>query len=173
MRLLSLLSACLFLASAPSRAGEGDPSPTPAASPAASPAKSDAGGGDDGKSSDFDVPVPIGVPVKGIKIPHRNDEGKLVMTIQAEVAKKIDDTHIEMENMKIESIDEQDGKAMNIEVPHSVFNLETRILAGDSQTVIKREDFEVTGDSVEFNTKTRHATLRGKIRMIIQSANLE
>lgn len=121
---------------------------------------------------DFDVPMPLNMPVKGIKIPHRNEEGKLIMTIEAEVATKLDEQHVEMENMKIESFDD-DGKKINIELPHSVFNLETRILTGDKQAFIHREDFEVTGDSVEFNTKTRYAVLRGKIRMVIQSANLD
>lgn len=120
----------------------------------------------------FDIPVPLGIPVKGIKIPHRNEEGKLIMTIEADVAKKLDEQHIDMENMKIESFDD-DGKKINIELPHSIFNLDTRILTGDSHALIRREDFEITGDSVEFNTKTRNAVLRGNIRMILQSADLE
>jgi hypothetical protein len=122
--------------------------------------------------SEFDVPMPLNMPVKGIKIPHRNEAGKLIMTIEAEVATKLDEQHIEMENMKIESFDD-DGKKINIELPHSIFNLDTRILTGDKHAFIHREDFEVTGDSVEFNTKTRYAILRGKIRMVIQSANLD
>ena len=73
--------------------------------------------------------------------------------------------------MKIESFDD-DGKKINIELPHSVFDLETRILTGDTHALIRREDFEITGDSVEFNTKTRYAVLRGKIRMVIQSADI-
>ena len=120
----------------------------------------------------FDVPVPLGIPVKGIKIPHRNEEGKLVMTIEADVATKLDEQHVDMQNMKIESFDDE-GKKINIELPHSTFNLETRILTGDQHALIRREDFEITGDSLEFNTKTRYAILRGKIRMVIQSANLE
>jgi len=116
----------------------------------------------------FDVPVPLGMPVKGIKIPHRNEEGKLVMTIEAEIATKLDEQHMDMQNMKIESFDDE-GKKIQIELPHSVFNLESRMLTGDSHALIRREDFEITGDSVEFNTKTRYAVLRGKIRMVIQS----
>ena len=120
----------------------------------------------------FDIPVPLGIPVKGIKIPHRNEEGKLVMTIEAEVATKLDEQHVDMQNMKIETFDDE-GKTINIELPHSIFNLDTRMLTGDQHALIRREDFEITGDSVEFNTKTRYAVLRGKIRMVIQSANLE
>lgn len=124
------------------------------------------------KDQGFGVPVPLGIPVKGIKIPHRNEEGKLVMTIEAEVATKLDEQHVEMQNMKIESFDD-DGKKISIELPHSIFNLETRILTGDTHAFIRRDDFEITGDAVEFNTKTRYAILRGKIRMVIQTADLE
>jgi hypothetical protein len=135
-------------------------------------AKSGSGEKKQAAQSEFDVPMPLNMPVKGIKIPHRNEAGKLIMTIEAEVATKLDEQHIEMENMKIESFDD-DGKKINIELPHSIFNLDTRILTGDKHAFIHREDFEVTGDSVEFNTKTRYAILRGKIRMVIQSANLD
>lgn len=160
MRLFSVLISVSILAATPASRAD-DPKPKPAASPAAA-----------DKSADFDIPVPMGIPVKGIKIPHRNDEGKLIMTIEAETAKKLDDKHVEMENMKIDSYDD-DGKTVKIEIPHSIFDLDTRILSGDSQTLIHRDDFEITGDSVEFNTKTRQATLRGKIHMIIQSADIE
>ena len=131
-------------------------------------------GSDENKPSEtegFDVPVPLGIPVKGIKIPHRNEDGKLVMTIEAEIATKLDEHHVDMQNMKIESFDD-DGKTVNVELPHSIFDLETRILTGDTHARIRREDFEITGDSVEFNTKTRNAILRGKIRMVIQSSDL-
>lgn len=160
MRFYSTLITVAMIATALTARAE-DPQPKPAASPAEAE-----------KSADFDIPVPMGIPVKGIKIPHRNDEGKLIMTIEAETAKKLDDKHVEMENMKIDSYDD-DGKTVKIEIPHSIFDLDTRILSGDSQALIRREDFEITGDSVEFNTKTRRATLRGKIHMIIQSADIE
>ena len=140
------------------------------ADPAPEAAKKDADGKKGAQTEGFDVPVPLGIPVKGIKIPHRNEDGKLVMTIEAEVATKLDEHHVDMQNMKIESFDEE-GKKINIELPHSIFDLETRILTGDQHALISREDFEITGDSVEFNTKTRYAVLRGKIRMVIQSTD--
>jgi len=160
MRLSSALTAFALVATALSARAD-DPQPKPAANPP-----------ETEKSADFDIPVPLGIPVKGIKIPHRNEEGKLIMTIEAETAKKLDEKHVEMENMKIDSYDD-DGKTVKIEIPHSIFDLDTRILTGDSQALIRRDDFEITGDSVEFNTKTRQATLRGKIHMTIQSADIE
>ncbi|MFA7343002.1 MAG: LPS export ABC transporter periplasmic protein LptC [Terrimicrobiaceae bacterium] len=142
------------------------------ADPARGAAKKEAEEKKPSEAAGFDVPVPLNIPVKGIRIPHRNEEGKLVMTIEAEVATKLDGQHVDMQNMKVESLDD-DGKKISIELPHSVFNLETRILTGDTGAVIRREDFEITGDAVEFNTKTRYAILRGKIRMVIQSSDLD
>jgi len=172
MRWRSLIPALLCLALQPLRGA--DPAHEAAKS---EPAKSDAAkkAAPEKKQAEedgFDVPVPLGIPVKGIKIPHRNEAGKLIMTIEAEVATKLDEQHVEMQNMKIESFDDE-GKKINIELPHSIFNLETRMLTGDQHALIHREDFEINGDSVEFNTKTRYAILRGNIRMVIQSANLE
>jgi len=168
MRWRSLIPAVLCLALQPLWCAD----PVHEAAKKAAAEKKQAGKGQAEEEGFESVPMPINMPVKGIKIPHRNEEGKLVMTIEAEIATKLDDQHVDMQNMKIESFDD-DGKKINIELPHSIFNLETRMLTGDQHALIRREDFEITGDSVEFNTKTRYAVLRGKIRMVIQSANLE
>ena len=107
-----------------------------------------------------------GEPVRGMKYAHRDENDKVVMDFETEVARKIDDDHIEMENLKIIAFDDE-GKKINIELPRSIFNLTTRILAGDSQVVIKREDFEIIGQTCEFNTKTRYAKLTGNVKMTI------
>ena len=88
------------------------------------------------------------------------------MIIDAEVANKLDDQHIEMTNMKIDAFDE-DGKKIFIELPRSIFNLDSRILVGETHALIRRDDFEITGDSLEFNMKTRQGTVRGHIKMTI------
>jgi len=123
--------------------------------------------------ADFDIPVPLGVPVKGIRIPQYNEDGKQIMMFDAEVAKKVDADHIEMENLKIEAVSEDDKK-FYIELPKAVFNLQTRILNGTERISIKRDDFEITGETGEFQTKTRFAKVIGDVKMIIfNTENLE
>ena len=122
---------------------------------------------------EIDIPVPIGVPVKGITIPSYGPDGKLQMMLNAQLARKLDDTRIEFEDMKIDAYSD-DGRKFYVELPRSVFNLETRILSGESRVFIRREDFEITGDAGEFHTKTRFAKILGNVKMIILSAgNLE
>jgi hypothetical protein len=135
--------------------------------------KSDKGEEKKEDPADFEIPVPVGVPVKGIRIPQYNEEGKQIMLFDAEVAKKIDDENIEMENLKIEAVSDDDRK-FYIELPKSVFNLQTRILNGTDRINIRRDDFELTGDNGEFHTKSRYAKITGDVKMIIfNTENLE
>jgi hypothetical protein len=107
-----------------------------------------------------------GQDVKGMRYAHRDENDKVVMEFESEVARKLDDENIEMENLKIIAFDD-DGKKVDIATPRSVFNVTTRILTGKDQIVIKREDFEIIGETGEFNTKTRFAKMFGDVKMII------
>jgi hypothetical protein len=107
-----------------------------------------------------------GQDVKGMRYAHRNENDEVVMEFESEVARKLDDENIEMENLKIVAFDEE-GKRADILLPRSVFNVTTRILTGKDQVVIKRDDVEIIGETGEFNTKTRFAKLLGNVKMII------
>ena len=167
MRCHNLLLAFLILAIGTSGRAAEPPAPAPSASPTAAPATADK---KTKESGEFEIPVPKGMPVHGIKVPHRDENGRLVMVLEAEVANKLDDNHIEMTNLKIDAFDE-DGKKIYIELPRSIFNLDTRVLVGEIHALIRREDFEITGDSLEFNMKTRQGTVRGHIKMTILTAD--
>lgn len=167
----SLLSACslAFLVLVPELVlAEEKPDPKPAApaeKPAATGEKSNA---EDSGAEGFDIPVPIGERIKGIKIPHYGPDGKLLMMFDAETALKTDEQHIELDMLRIDAYSD-DGKKIYIELPRSVFNLETRILTGENRVLIRREDFEITGNSGEFHTKNRFAKIIGNVKMTIYS----
>lgn len=119
---------------------------------------------------DFQLPVPVGMPVNGIKVPHYNADGVLELVLEAETALKTDEENIEFDNLKLEAIDDE-GRQIFVELPHANLNLDTRILTGQETALIRREDFTVTGDRIEFDTKSRFGTLRGNIRMVLSSEN--
>lgn len=125
---------------------------------------------DDEKSSsgDFDLPVPVGMPVNGIKVPQYAEDGRRIMLFEAAVATKVDDHRVEMKDLKLEALD-SNGKKIFVELPEAVFNLDSRILTGEKSAKIHREDFEITGESIEFNTKTRFGTMRGDVKMVIST----
>ena len=114
----------------------------------------------------IDIPVPDGVPVKGIKVPSYSTDGKLLMMLDAEQARKLDAERIEFENLKIDAYSDDDKK-IYVELPRSIFNLTTRILTSESRVLIRREDFELVGDAGEFHTKNRFAKILGNVKMTI------
>ena len=117
---------------------------------------------------DIDIPVPDGIPVKGIKVPSYSADGKLLMMLNAEQARKLDAHRIEFENLKIDAYSDDDKK-IYVELPRSIFNLTTRILTSESRVLIRREDFELIGDAGEFYTKNRFAKILGNVKMTIFS----
>lgn len=102
----------------------------------------------------------------GLRIPNFSPGGKLLMLFSADSAKRIDDRDIEMNGLKIE-IHNDDGTTFNVEMAHSVFNLDTRILKSDTPTTIKRDDFTIEGQRAEFHTKERFGHMYGDVKMVI------
>ena len=106
--------------------------------------------------------------MKGIIIPQYDAEGRLVMNFIAEKARKINEHEVDIESLKI-GFFEKDGKDVTVLVPHGVFNLDTKILSTDSQVTIKREDFEMVGESATFDTTKRFGTMKGHVHTEIRN----
>jgi len=121
---------------------------------------------------DIDITVlPQGEPVRGIKIPYYGPDGTTVqMLFDAEVARKIDDSHVALDNLHIEA-NSDDGRKFFVEFPKSLFDIEDRTLSGDEGIVIRREDFEITGEEATFDIKSRNGKITGKVKMIIYNTD--
>ncbi len=150
------------LCALPARAQDGGESSAPKEVPAASP---------DGKAKDdagFDLQMlPPGEPVKGLRIPYYAADGTtLQMVFEAATARRIDDANIEMEDLRIDAVDD-DQKKFLVQMPQSLFNIETRRLTGENGVLIKRDDFEIRGKQGEFDIRNRLGKVLGNVRMII------
>jgi hypothetical protein len=119
------------------------------------------------------VPVPPGHDAKGLVIPHRDAEGKLQMRFTMEVGSRIDADHLKMTTLLIETFDADEKPEMTVNLPDSVLDLNTRIVSTENTVLIKRADFELTGQTMEFNTETRAGRLGGKVRMLIYNLDDE
>lgn len=116
----------------------------------------------------FEMPVPVGMPVNGLKVPQYDQDGKLLMLFEAVTAIKVSEEIVEMDSVNLEALDSE-GQKIFVELPQAVFNLKTNLLSGNKTATIRREDFEITGDSIEFNTQTRFGILRGNVKMVISN----
>ncbi len=149
-----LLSVTGIVGAAPDSAFLG--SNTTAPSPVAAKVKGQ------GQGQKIDLPIPVGEPVKGIKIPQYDENGKLTMNLIAETARKLDEKQVEFGKLKIE-FNEKEEKTIIVEIPHSILDMESKVLVADTETTIRREDFEIIGQGAEFDTLARSGTFKGRV----------
>jgi hypothetical protein len=116
----------------------------------------------------IDIPIPVGHDAKGLRLPMRNDEGKLQFILDVERVRRLDQANLDMHNSIIQTYDDKTGApSAKIELINSVMNTETNVLTTQDPVVITRDDFRLTGDSAVFNTKTRQGKVMKNVRLII------
>ena len=71
------------------------------------------------------------------------------------------------EQLKIMTYTPEDQQEPRIDMSTSVLNLKTRVLSSKARTTIQRADFNIAGDSVEFDTNSRTGRLIGNVKMVI------
>ena len=120
-----------------------------------------------GEQSLTNIPLPIGHEAKGLVLPDFDGEGHLRGKFEAGTAHRIDQEHIGFEQLKITTYTPEDQPDLRIDMSTSVLDLKTRILSSKTRTTIERADFNIAGDSVEFDTNSRTGRLIGNVKMVI------
>jgi hypothetical protein len=116
----------------------------------------------------IDIPIPVGHDAKGLRLPMRNDQGKLQAVVDVEKVKRLDQVNVEMHNTVIQTYDDQTGeRSAKVEMINSTMNTETNVITTHDPVIVTREDFRLTGDAAVFNTKTRQGRVLKNVRLII------
>src|SRR5262245_50834849 len=131
------------------------------------PVTSATAGASPGEQSLTNIPLPIGHEAKGLVLPDFDGEGHLRGKFEAGTAHRIDQEHIGFEHLKITTYTPEDQQDLKIDMSTSVLNLKTRVLSSKERTTIQRADFDIAGDSVEFDTNSRTGRLIGNVKMVI------
>jgi len=113
------------------------------------------------------LPIPPGHDSKGLKVPYYDDQGALQMTFTIGVASRLDENRVKMNELQIETFAGDGSREMLIDLPKSLLDLSTRIITTNEGVTIRRSDFEITGQTMEFNTKTKEGRLSGRVRMLL------
>src|SRR6267154_2469169 len=113
------------------------------------------------------IPLPIGHEAKGLVLPDFDADGHLRGKFEAGTAHRIDQEHVGFEQLKIYTYTPEDQPDLRIDMSTSVLDLKTRILSSKARTTIQRADFNIAGDSVEFDTNSKTGRLIGNVKMVI------
>ena len=121
----------------------------------------------DGKAPDLNVPIPINHGAKGVKLPYFDEKGRLQMDFSIGSAYRVDNDHLRMEMVKMQTYDESGKVEMVVDLKTSVLDLVTHIVTSDNPVTIRRSDFQINGDTMQFDTGTKSGKIVGKVRMLI------
>jgi len=120
-----------------------------------------------GEQSLTNIPLPVGHEAKGLVLPDFDADGHLRGKFEAGTARRIDDGHVRFEHLKIMTYTPESHPDLTIDMSTSVLDLKTRILSSQERTTIKRADFHIEGDSVQFDPNTHTGRLIGNVKMVI------
>jgi hypothetical protein len=124
-------------------------------------------GGSPGDQSLTNIPLPIGHEAKGLVLPDFDGDGRLRGKFEAGTAHRIDQEHVGFQHLKITTYTPESQTDLQIDMKTSVLDLKTRILSSQERTTIQRSDFNIAGDSVQFDTNSKTGRLKGNIKMVI------
>jgi len=113
------------------------------------------------------IPLPIGHEAKGLVLPDFDTEGHLRGKFEAGTAHRIDQEHIGFHQFMNTTYTPEKQADLQIDMSTSVLDLTTRILSSKERTRIQRSDFNIAGDSVQFDTNTKTGRLVGNVKMVI------
>lgn len=126
---------------------------------------------DEGKEKEKLEPMPFPLPIghggKGLRIPYLDDGARKSMQFVIGKAERIDEDVVKMSDLKIEMLAQDDSPEMKIDLPNSTMNLVTRVITGEKAVKVKRDDFELSGERMIFDTVSKQGTLQGNVRMLI------
>ena len=114
----------------------------------------------------FNIPIPIDHNAKGVDLPFF-DNGKLQMYFVIRKAFRVDLDHLDMTHAYMQTYDDKETPDITIYMTRSLLDLNTRVITSEVPVVIRRSDFEITGQKMVFNTQTHVGRLSGHVQMII------
>ena len=123
------------------------------------------------RGSGGSIPLPIlpGKSAANLRLPDIDATGKLLSLLLSEKATRLDDDRVKLEGMHMD-FNKPDGKQdFHVVMPASILNLKTHIITSDDPVTIRTQDFELTGEKMEFNTLEREGRLIGNVRMVVHN----
>jgi hypothetical protein len=114
-------------------------------------------------------PLPIGEKASNAKIPELGLMGNLLSQMNAAQMTRLDNEHVQMHELKIDLYHPDGKEDFHITLPNSIFNLKTHIIASDEPVTVKTDDFELTGERMEFDTVERTGKLLGHVSMHVHN----
>jgi hypothetical protein len=113
------------------------------------------------------IPLTVGHDAKGLVLPDFDSNGRLRGRFAAKTARRLDEGHVGFEDLEIVTYTPENRPDLQINMHTGVLDLKTRMLSSKERTTVKRADFDIVGDSVQFDTDQKTGRLIGNVKMVL------
>ena len=114
--------------------------------------------------------LPLGQKNRDVKIPSFRD-GSRSSFIQAATMTRLDGDVMQMERLDIRMFGETEDKDVRMVLRTAIYHMPTEVLSSQERSRISRKDFDLQGDTLIFDTRSRQGKMTGHIHMIIRDAS--
>lgn len=114
------------------------------------------------------IPLPIGHEAHGLVLPDFDLDGHLRGKFVAASARRLDEEQVRFGDLKITTFTDENQTDLEVNLHSAVFNLKTKILSSNERGTVQRADFNIEGDSLDFDTDKRTGHMRGRVKMVIK-----
>jgi hypothetical protein len=114
--------------------------------------------------------LPLGQKNIDVKIPSFKD-GIPSSTVRAASMTRLDDENMTMERMDIRLFGKTHQEDVRIQLPTALYHMPSQILSSETRSRITRQDFDLQGDSMVFDTRTGQGKMVGNVRMVVYDAD--
>jgi len=115
------------------------------------------------------IPLPVGHDARGLVLPDFDSEGHLRGKFVAGSARRIDEEQVSFTDLKITTFTDDNQNDLEVNLSTAIFNLKTKVLSSRERGTVQRADFNVVGDSLDFDTDKRTSHMVGHVQMVIKS----
>ncbi len=113
------------------------------------------------------IPLTVGHAAKGLILPNYDLQGKILGRFEAATASRIDEDHVRFTDLDMTTYDVKEKVDFKVHMSDALLNLETRVIESKTRSTVKRDDFEIAGDNMSFDTLARLGKLDGNVHMTI------
>ena len=124
-------------------------------------------GAESAEQKEDSIPLPVGHEAKGLVLPDYDRRGVLQNRFDAGIAKRIDPDHMQMRNLDLTTYTPQQKPDLRIRMSNAILDLKTKIISSKERSTVRRKDFEIAGDAMQFDTNSRQGTMSGNVKMVI------
>lgn len=114
----------------------------------------------------FGMLLPLGQKNLDVKIPSFKN-GLPSSLIRAGSMTRLDDEYMEMEKLDIRLFGEVREKDVRVQLVTGEYHMPTQLLSSEQRSRISREDFQLEGDKMVFDTTTQQGKMTGNVQMVI------